>query len=85
MCVSNYTQNKMKPTKNEILERLGRINEEISSLNKLLKKYAKGNNESFRCEKCNSSFVYIRRKDKKLLCRKCGSIQDIKIDEIEND
>jgi exosome complex RNA-binding protein Csl4 len=38
----------------------------------------------FRCSKCGSSFVYIRRKDKKLLCRKCGNIENIKIEEDNN-
>lgn len=63
----------------EILERMSKINEEISSLNKLLKKYVKEDETGFRCSKCGSSFVYIRRKDKKLLCRKCGNIENIRI------
>jgi predicted SprT family Zn-dependent metalloprotease len=64
----------------EILERMDKINEEISSLNKLLKKYVKEDEVGFRCSKCDSSFVYIRRKDKKLLCRKCGNIENINIE-----
>jgi len=64
----------------EIIERMNKINEEISSLNKLLKRYVKEDGAGFRCSKCGSSFVYIRRKDKKLLCRKCGNIESIKID-----
>lgn len=74
----------MKLDKNEIIERLNKINEEISSLNKMLKKFVK-EDDSFRCEKCSSSFVYIRRKDKKLLCRKCGNIQDINIEGDEDE
>ena len=65
----------------EIIRRMNKINEEVSSLNKLLKKYVKGDETGFRCSKCGSSFVYIRRKDKKLLCRKCGNIESIKIEE----
>lgn len=65
----------------EIIERMNKINEEVSSLNKLLKKYVKEDETGFRCSKCGSSFVYIRRKDKKLLCRKCGNIESIKIEE----
>lgn len=64
----------------EIIKRMNTINEEVSSLNKLLKKYVKEDDISFRCNKCNSSFVYIRRKDKKLLCRKCGNIQNINLE-----
>jgi len=64
----------------EILEKMNKINEEVSSLNKLLKKYVREDETGFRCSKCGSSFVYIRRKDKKLLCRKCGNIEDIKIE-----
>ncbi len=64
----------------EIIERMNKINEEVSSLNKLLKKYVKEDETGFRCSKCGSSFVYIRRKDKKLLCRKCGNIESIKIE-----
>jgi len=64
----------------EIVKKMNKINEEISSLNKLLKKYVKGDETGFRCSKCGSSFVYIRRKDKKLLCRKCGNIESIKIE-----
>ena len=62
-----------------------KINEEVSSLNKLLKKYVKENDKRFRCDKCGSSFVYIRRKDKKLLCRKCGNVQEINIEEGEDE
>ena len=58
---------------------MDKINEEITSLNKLLKKYVKGDVKSFRCNKCGSSFVYIQRKNKKLVCRKCSNIQDIKL------
>ncbi|MEN7982346.1 MAG: hypothetical protein ABFQ65_02780 [Nanoarchaeota archaeon] len=65
----------------EIIMRMNKINEEVSSLNKLLKKYVKDDEAGFRCSKCGSSFIYIRRKDKKLLCRKCGNIENIKIDE----
>nr|AQS28407.1 hypothetical protein [uncultured archaeon] len=64
----------------ELIKRMDLINEEVSSLTKLLKKYVKEDDKSFRCGKCGSSFVYIRRKDKKLLCRKCGNIQDIDIE-----
>jgi len=64
----------------EITNRMDKISEEVSSLNKLLKKYVKEDDKSFRCGKCGSSFVYIRRKDKKLLCRKCGNIQHIEIE-----
>jgi len=64
----------------EIVERMNKINEEVSSLNKLLKKYVKEDETGFRCSKCGSSFVYIRRKDKKLLCRKCGNTENIKIE-----
>ena len=64
----------------EIIERMNKINEEVSSLNKLLKKYVKEDETGFRCSKCGSSFVYIRRKDKKLLCRKCGNIENINIE-----
>ncbi len=64
----------------EIIERMNKINEEVSSLNKLLRKYVKEDETGFRCSKCDSSFVYIRRKDKKLLCRKCGNIENIKIE-----
>lgn len=63
----------------EIIEKMNKINEEVSSLNKLLKKYVKEDETGFRCSKCGSSFVYIRRKDKKLLCRKCGNIENINI------
>lgn len=68
----------------EILDKMNKINEEVSLLNKLLKKYVKDDDKSFRCGKCGSSFVYIRRKDKKLLCRKCGNIQHIEIEGDEN-
>lgn len=71
--------------KNEIVTKMDKINEEISSLNKLLKKYVKEDYRTFRCDKCGSSFVYIRRKDKKLLCRKCGNIQNIEIEGGEDD
>ena len=64
----------------EIVERMNKINEEVSSLNKLLKKYVREDETGFRCSKCGSSFVYIRRKDKKLLCRKCGNLENIKIE-----
>lgn len=64
----------------EIIEKMNKINEEVSSLNKLLKKYVKEDETGFRCSKCGSSFVYIRRKDKKLLCRKCGNIENINIE-----
>jgi ribosomal protein S27AE len=63
----------------EIVSRMDKINEEVSSLNKLIKKYVKEDDKNFRCDKCGSSFVYIRRKDKKLLCRKCGNVQKIEI------
>jgi uncharacterized OB-fold protein len=68
----------------EIVKRMDMINEEVSNLNKLLKKYVKEDETGFRCSKCGSSFVYIRRKDKKLLCRKCGNIENIKIEEDNN-
>ncbi|MBS3091115.1 hypothetical protein J4217_01550 [Candidatus Pacearchaeota archaeon] len=64
----------------EILERMSKINEEVFNLNKLLKKYVREDETGFRCSKCGSSFVYIRRKDKKLLCRKCGNLENIKIE-----
>ena len=70
---------KMKIHK-EIMNRMNEINEEITTLNKFLKKYVVNDEKSFRCSKCGSSFVYIRRKDKKLLCRKCGRIQSIEIE-----
>ncbi len=69
----------------EILNRMDKINEEIATLNKFLKKYVREDEESFRCNKCGSSFVYIRRKDKKLLCRKCGNVQNVNIDGDENE
>lgn len=69
----------------EIINRMDKLNEEVSILNKLLKKYVKEDEVGFRCSKCDSSFVYIRRKDKKLLCRKCGNIENIKIEGDEND
>lgn len=69
----------------EILGRMDKINEEVSSLTKLIKKYVREDDEGFRCDKCGSSFVYIRRKDKKLLCRKCGNIQNIEIEGDENE
>jgi ribosomal protein L37AE/L43A len=28
--------------------------------------------EKLRCKRCNSAFVYVRIKDKSLICRKCG-------------
>lgn len=64
----------------ELMERLEGINQEVRSLNKLLKKYVKEDDVNFRCNKCDSSFVYIRRRDKKLLCRKCGNIQNVEIE-----
>lgn len=67
-------------TNKEILNRMDKINEEVTSLNKFLKKYVKEDEKGFRCDKCGSSFVYIRRKDKKLLCRKCGNVQGIDIE-----
>jgi len=30
-----------------------------------------------RCSKCNSTFIYIRIKDKQKVCRKCGNIENI--------
>ena len=66
--------------KKELINRMNKINEEVTSLNKLLKKYVKEDETGFRCSKCDSSFVYIRRKDKKLLCRKCGNVESIKIE-----
>jgi len=76
--VSSQITHKMNKDK-EIIEKMNKINEEVSSLNKLLKKYVKEDETGFRCSKCGSSFVYIRRKDKKLLCRKCGNIENINI------
>jgi len=64
----------------ELINRMDKVNEEVSSLNKLLKRYVREEGEMFRCNKCGSSFVYIRRKDKKLLCRKCGNVENIKIE-----
>jgi len=75
----------MDKVKEEMLKRLESLNTEVSSLNKLLRKYVREEGETFRCSKCNSSFVYIRRKDKKLLCRKCGNVQDIDIDGDDED
>jgi len=64
----------------EITNRMDKIAEEVGQLNKLLKRYVREEDVIFRCDNCSSSFVYIRRKDKKLLCRKCGNIQDIDIE-----
>lgn len=69
----------------EIIDKMNKINEEVNSLNKLLKKYVREDDKSVRCDNCGSSFVYIRRKDKKLLCRKCGNIQDIEIEGDDED
>ncbi len=52
----------------EILNRMAKINEEVDTLNKFLKKYIREDEKGFRCNNCGSSFVYIRRKDKKLFC-----------------
>ena len=70
----------MKREYMQILKKMEIINEEIGSLNKLLKKYVLDDEDMFRCSKCGSSFVYIRRKDKKLLCRKCGNVENINIE-----
>lgn len=32
----------------------------------------KDNIDEFRCKKCKSSMTYIRQKDKKRKCRRCG-------------
>lgn len=34
-----------------------------------------------RCKKCGSSFVYYRLKDNTRVCRKCGSITEVKEEE----
>ena len=72
-------------TNKEILNKMDKLNEEVTILNKLLKKYVRDDSKGFRCNKCDSSFVYIRRKDKKLLCRRCGNIEDIDIEGDENE
>jgi DNA-directed RNA polymerase subunit RPC12/RpoP len=30
------------------------------------------------CSKCGSTFVYIRIKDKEIVCRRCGHIEKLK-------
>lgn len=30
-----------------------------------------------RCNKCKSSFIYIRIKDQEVVCRSCGNIQKL--------
>lgn len=38
-------------------------------------------NNKIRCVKCGSKFVYIRIKDKQVVCRKCGTITKLKEDQ----
>lgn len=33
------------------------------------------------CEKCGSAFVYVRIKDKQIVCRKCGHVSELKEDD----
>ena len=37
----------------------------------------KEENQKPKCKKCGSSFVYIRLKEKSLVCRSCGNIEKI--------
>jgi len=66
-----------------IYNQLEEISNSINSLNRLLKKYLKEDENTFRCNKCNSSFVYVRRKDNKLLCRKCGNMEKVTLEDNE--
>lgn len=34
-------------------------------------------NDRLRCKKCGSSFIYVRIKDNKCVCRGCGFIGDM--------
>jgi ribosomal protein L37AE/L43A len=38
----------------------------------------KRDDSKIRCEKCGSSFGYLRMKDHQWVCRSCGTIKDLK-------
>lgn len=37
--------------------------------------------EKPKCEKCGSGFVYVRIKDKQIVCRTCGHVSELKEEE----
>lgn len=39
--------------------------------------------DKIKCVKCGSAFIYIRIKQKEVVCRKCGNIQKIKEEKID--
>lgn len=41
--------------------------------------------KKIRCEKCNSTQIYILKKSNQRFCRRCGHIQDLKTKEGEKD
>jgi protein-arginine kinase activator protein McsA len=43
------------------------------------KKEQKAKEENLqRCNKCNSTFTYIRIRDRQRVCRNCGNVEDLK-------
>jgi transcription initiation factor TFIIIB Brf1 subunit/transcription initiation factor TFIIB len=40
-------------------------------------------NPNSRCKKCNSTQVYFRKKDQKIVCKKCGKVQEYEDEDME--
>lgn len=50
----------------------------IVKINRNVKMEEKKTQNKLKCSKCGSGFVYVRIKDKEIVCRSCGHVEEKK-------